>query len=409
MDKILLACFDFPPNEGIGGRRWAKFAKSLAEKGIVVHVIKADPVATGSGWQKDVEHPNIKIHSIARSYPKSISHPSGSILGKIKYRLALKKLQLDCKGTIYDIANGFEDVFKEKALQIIDSHKIKHLAVTGAPFNLIYYAARMKEFREFKLLVDYRDPWITAQNYGMTNLDSNRMVEEKRKQDYVFENADIITCPNEFLLKEIKESSDKSELPKARFEVLPHFFDQDDIKACTQPRKAAEDVRIVYGGALYLGLKPFIDPFSSWLSTLREKESHYYNKLTIDLFTPHSSHVGSLENHANVHPPIGKDFMNELAQSSAAIILLAEHNKDFLTTKFFELIPFGKPLIFIGAQGAAAQFIEKNGLGKIVDSYESLAQVIKELQSDSFPINRKYDISSHELSHVGDHLISLIK
>ena len=409
MDKILLACFDFPPNEGIGGRRWAKFAKSLADKGVVVHVIKADPVATGSGWQKDVGHPNIKIHSIARSYPKSISHPSGSVLGKIKYRLALKKLQLDCKGTIYDIANGFEDVFKQKALQVIDSHKIKHLAVTGAPFNLIYYAARLKEFRDFKLLVDYRDPWITAQNYGMANLDSNRMVEEKRKQDYVFEHADIITCPNKFLLKEIKESSDKSELPKAQFEALPHFFDQDDLEAYLQPQQAPEGVRIVYGGALYLGLKPFIDPFSSWLSTLREKESHLYNKLTIDLFTPHSNHVGSLKDHANVHAPIGKEFMSELAQSSAAIILLAEHNKDFLTTKFFELIPFGKPLIFIGAQGFAAQFIEENGLGKVVDSYESLAQVIQELKSNSFPLNREYNISSHELSHIGDHLVSLLR
>ena len=409
MDKILLACFDFPPNEGIGGRRWAKFAKSLAVKGVVVHVIKANPVTIGSGWQKDVEHPNIKIHSIARSYPKSISHPSGSILGKIKYHLALKKLQLDCKGTIYDIANGFEDAFRQKALQIIDSHKIEHLVATGAPFNLIYYAARLKEIRDFKLLVDYRDPWITAQNYGMANLDSTRMVEEKRKHDYVIEHADIITCPNEFLLKEIKESSDKSELSKARFEALPHFFDQDDLEAYLQPQPAPDGVRIVYGGALYLGLKPFIDPFSSWLSTLREKENQLYSKLTIDLFTPHSNHVGSLEDHANIHSPIGKEFMSELAQSSAAIILLAEHNKDFLTTKFFELIPFGKPLIFVGAQGFAAQFIEKNGLGKTVDSYESLAHIIKELKSDSFPLSREYDISNHELSHVGDQLISLLR
>lgn len=409
MVKLLLACFDFPPNEGIGGRRWAKFAKTLANKGVQVHVIKADPAKSGSGWLQDVEHPNIKIHSLPRTYPKSISHPSGSIWGKIKYRFALKKLTRECKGTIYDIAHGLEDSFRQKALELIDTHEIKHVVATGAPFNLIYFSARLKEFRDFKLLVDYRDPWITAQNYGMANLEPSRMAEEKRKQDYVFEHADIISCPNEFLLKEIRESSDRLEKAQAVFQSLPHFFDTDDLKAYLKPKSASSEIRIVYGGALYLGLQDFIEPFSFWLSTLKEKEHALYDKLAIDLYTPHSDHVGALAEHANVHAPIGKEFMAELAQSSAAIILLANHNKDFLTTKFFELIPFGKPLIFVGAKGFAAKFIAENGLGRVVDSYESLTQVMRELESNSFPLNTNYDISSHELSRVGDHLISLLQ
>lgn len=409
MDKVLIACFDFPPNEGIGGRRWAKFAKALANKGVEVLIIKADPATTGSSWQSDVENDNIKIHSIPRAYPKSISHPSGTIIGKIKYRLALKKLLRDCKGTTYDIAHGFEDEFRQKSLQLIDTHNIKHVIATGAPFNLIYFASKLKELREIRLLVDYRDPWITAQNYGMANLEAGRMTEEKRKQDYVFEYADIITCPNEFLLEEIKNSSDYPQNAKASFEVLPHFFDQDDLKEYLIESEAPTSIRLVYGGALYLGLQPFLSPFSQWLDQVKKDHTGLYSNLQIDVYTPHQDQLGSMSEHAKAFAPIGKGFMTELANSSAALIFLADHNKDFLTTKFFELIPFGKPILFVGAEGYASKFITETGLGRVINSFDSLVQVLEELESGELELNSDYNFSNHELAHVGDQLISLLR
>lgn len=409
MDKVLLACFDFPPNEGIGGRRWAKFAKALANKGIEVHVIKANPATTGSGWQGDIDHDNIHVHSLPRAYPRSISHPSGSILGKIRYRLALRKLQRECKGTIYDVAHGFEDSFRQKALQLIDTHDIKHVIATGAPFNLIYFAAKLKKFRDVKLLVDYRDPWITAQNYGMANLEAARMAEEKRKQDYVFEHADVVTCPNEFLLKEIEDSTDQPDVARASFAALPHFFDQEDLSRYIGETEKNLGLRLVYGGALYLGLQQYLSPFADWLNQLESEDKSLDDQLNIDMYTPHQDQVGALANHVNTHAPIGKAFMEELAKSSGAFIFLADHNKDFLTTKFFELIPFRKPIFFVGAQGHASEFIRENKLGKVIDSYDSLHSALSGLQAGTLDFNENYDIAGHELAQVGDQLISLLR
>ena len=65
-EPVLLVSYTFPPYKGIGGRRWAKFAKALARRGHPVHVIHsagADSLK-GSLWSADVEHPNIITHPL---------------------------------------------------------------------------------------------------------------------------------------------------------------------------------------------------------------------------------------------------------------------------------------------------------------------------------------------------------
>ncbi|NNE54412.1 MAG: hypothetical protein HKN32_00230, partial [Flavobacteriales bacterium] len=225
---ILIACFDFPPNQGIGGRRWAKFARQLAHSGEQVHVVKAAPAHsnTKSPWTEDVNHPNIHIHELPRTYPEVISHFSGSFLDKIKYRFALRKLRATFSGTIYDVALGFEKSFLEKARQLIEEHNIQRLICTGAPFNLPFYACQLKEeWPNLIYLADFRDPWITAQNYGMPGLSEEQMSVEKAKQDRIFQTADIVSAPNPFMLEEIRNSSDHLELATCNFEVIPHCYD----------------------------------------------------------------------------------------------------------------------------------------------------------------------------------------
>ncbi|MFM1999846.1 MAG: hypothetical protein RL204_1793, partial [Bacteroidota bacterium] len=65
--NIILINFDFPPNFGIGGRRWGKLAKGFVSKGFNVFVIKAAPLDNRiSQWTVDVDHQSIKTHSISR-------------------------------------------------------------------------------------------------------------------------------------------------------------------------------------------------------------------------------------------------------------------------------------------------------------------------------------------------------
>ena len=64
--KTLLLCWDFPPNDGIGGRRWAKMAKWLLKSGHEIHVIKSKSKVgnQNSVWLSDVKSDQIHIYEV---------------------------------------------------------------------------------------------------------------------------------------------------------------------------------------------------------------------------------------------------------------------------------------------------------------------------------------------------------
>ena len=54
--KILIITFTFPPKPGIGGRRWAKFAKYLHQKKVSFDILTFEKKSSEkSKWCDDVE------------------------------------------------------------------------------------------------------------------------------------------------------------------------------------------------------------------------------------------------------------------------------------------------------------------------------------------------------------------
>lgn len=404
-DKFLIACFDFPPNKGIGGRRWAKFAKGLIRSGNTVHVIKADPIGKNelSGWTTDVQIEGLLVHSIPRAYPAILSEGPSSLGEKLLYRWHIERIKQREKGTIYDIAIGWEKIFSEKALEIIEQESITKFIATGAPFNLLYYAAKIKaQLPHIQLLCDFRDPWLNAVNYGMANLNDKRKQAERAKFDFVLKHADVVTAPNLYMLEDIKDMSAPS--AKALLAELPHLFDFDDLAPYLKTEgtqlRVSEQINIIYAGSVYLGLEKHLEQLGAHLTTLKLEDPAIIHKLNFRFFTT-ETHVGRFFEGTpeviEVHPPIGKQVFDEIKQADALMILLAEHNKDFLTTKFFEYLPFKKPLIFVGAYGEAAKFIETNQLGVVVNSVETLSCALHAVCSKTLKFNPDIDIKAYSL------------
>lgn len=414
--SLLFICFDYPPNNDIGGRRTAKFSKELAKRGYRIKVIKANPVSNDrpSIWSKDVIHHNIEVHSLPRTFPKIISHPEEGIINRIKTKFFLWRLSMKSDGTIYDFSIGWDRFMIPKAKELIYKHNIENVFVSGAPFNLFYYSSQLKEeLPTLNIIADYRDPWITALNYGMANLSTERMLCEKKKQHYVFTKINHIICPNPFLLNEIKESDDLPGAITADFSTITHFFDDDEYKNIERKRLNNQKIKIVYGGTLYKELEPYLEGLADWLTYLKNKNRSFYGRIDIEFFTKNTNYKKKFKGHEDLikfNPQIGREeLIKKQKEADGLFIFLANHTKDYLTTKFFESLPFQIPLIFFGPKGHVSNFIMNNGLGYVItDFYEDLDSTMSEILRGNPSFNKNFEWKKYSLQNATTELEYLL-
>ncbi len=414
--KVLLIAFHFPPNEGIGARRWAKLAKGLAKNNIQVHVLKATPLDGNqvSPWVTDVKHPLIHATNVKRRFSEIITRGPRSFVEKIKYRIHLAYYRMTAEGTPYDNAIDWEKDLLAKAAEIIHTEGITTVIATGAPFNVLLYGARLKkQMPELFYLADLRDPWLRAVNNGMPSLPPSKFRAEHQKITEVALQADLITAPYHELIDQVAQ--DTGVMNPHKYAVLPHFYDPDDIPDLKATPKGIGDhapINIVYGGALYQGTEPLFTLLIDSLDVLVDKDPKTYRRLNVLFHTPDTDKIKIAPRHADVlriTPPIGKKLFTKVAQSDAVIVLLSEHNRNFKTTKFFEYLPFRKPILYLGPQGEVRQFITENQLGASPQSAQELAQFFIQLAHQQFVYNTEYDIQQHSLSQVTQQLIGLIE
>ena len=404
---ILIVNFDFPHNQGIGGRRWAKFAKELARRNYVVHVIKADAVPGNipSPWTEDVRDQNIRIYSLPRKYPLSFSHPDGSLLGKIKYRLARRKLYLSEKGTIYDAAIGWEKEFSAKAGALIKEYGIVNVIASGAPWYVLVYTARLKQqFPQLYFIADFRDPWLNAKNYGMANLSADRMETEVKKFTLVLDQADVVIAPNRDMVQEIQKRAKPES--KSKFQVISHFFDPEDIPEVKQTH-AGEEIHIVYGGDLYIGLQPQFEILVDQLNRLKADFPEVYRRVKFKMYT-NSSAPDILRNNEKIEikPSIGKGLFDALNEADYCLIMLTDAKRNEPTTKFMEFLPMRKPLLVLAPQGEITQLVTSEKLGYVVEANDptSLGQIL----TSTGDFNRHFDLQKFRLDSVTDQLCKLL-
>ena len=405
MNKILICCFDFPPNNGIGGRRWAKFAKELAVQGTQVYVIKADaiPNQIESPWTKDVAHPNIHVTSLRRTSlltQRKRKSYLGKIIGRIRYQLAIRLTKMIESGTIYDGAVGWAPKFKAQAKRLIEKENITVVFATGAPFNLLYFAAQLKlEIGHFRLISDYRDPWIHAKNYGMEGLKPGRLKAEQAKESCVIDNSDYIISPAKDILDQIRKDHPMAD--SSKFVEIPHCFDLDDIVSFSPPslRRPSATLRFVYGGAIYIGLDPYLQGLDKSIKEFYRKFREY-PPVEFTFYTPDYLNWKEKFDHQSCftfHDQVGSLIHQEISYADGVLIMLAEHNKNFFTTKFFDFLPYNKPYIFVGAQGKVSEYIRREKLGFPLVNSDDLENLTERINKVTLHRSNTEVLQTHSL------------
>ncbi|MCI5056293.1 MAG: hypothetical protein MRY83_09300 [Flavobacteriales bacterium] len=412
MKQILLISYTFPPNQGIASRRWAKLAKGLAKKGYTIHVVKAEPPENNkeSFWSKDVANDNIRIYSLPRNYPTVLEKPKPGVFGKLQYRWHKKLLEFKTKGTIYDLAFAWKDVLFPLAERLIQKYKIDTVIGTGAPFSVPYYVAKMKERYSVKTIVDYRDPYIDADNYGMPYLSSERKQHEVSKHRYIIEHVDFLTSPYESMQMDLIKTSETQKNIENLIE-LEHFYDFEEIAPLLKPEELETGkIKFVYGGELYLGLDHYLHGLNKALTALKQKT--YYNKLQFDFYVNDINKRTIFEENSEIvnFYPQTPDILKKIATSNFVLIFYSEHKKHHRTTKFMEFLPFKKPYIYLGPEGFVSEFIEAENLGiSLSKDPMKLESVLAEYQNNTISFNKDFDHTQFSLDAICDKLINLIE
>lgn len=391
---IVIVNYAFPPNPGIGGRRWAKLAKQFIKNGDEVSVIcKNFPNNSDkSVWTNDVK--GVSYFPINIRYPGVLVNPVKNFSDKVLYRVSYIILKGLIKGNYFDLCAFWKAPILTQLQKLHQEKKIDVLITSGAPFNLLYFGAIFKKKNpEVKVIGDYRDPWLTARNYGISILNKRRKEEEIRKQNFILENIDYITAPNEFMLKQIQSEYSGNLKIKSEFYTIPHSFDWDDYKQIHLLKKETSNkLHFVYAGTLYHEIEHQLKEFKTFLNRLKSATLEFQ----VDFYTNELDRAKEFTEYKEVkfHTPLRENLFETLSHTDCLLIFLADHNKDFCTTKFYEFLPLNKPYLLFGPEGFVSNTIINNKLG-YHHSEKKTQEIISEIQKkqvqknnlDTFSLN----------------------
>lgn len=411
-------CHTFPPSPGIGGRRWAKFAKALAQRGHVVHVLCAEERqgAATSPWTGDVQHPGIVVYPLPRRYPSVLSRwPLTRITDKLAYRSWLKVLPLLTRGNPLDATIFWKDQLLSTAAPLIQAHSIRNVVVSGAPFrNLVHGLALKERFPEINLVSDLRDPWTWWDNYGHSLLSPARFAEEQAFERAVMLGSDRITSPHQPVVDHIR-----STYPEAASRTLriPHAMDPEDI-GTPGPLRSEGPFHMIYAGTLYGAAEAdhYFDALTKAFLNLKanapEKAagarlSLYITANDASRYIAQVAAAGLSENIRFEAPVPPKEILKRIAAADASLVFIPSKNKDLLGTKFDELFHLRRPVIHVGQEGAVSHTIEKGRLGISLRVDELATELPRIMMRELLlSVEPSYDTRPTELGFVTDRLLN---
>ena len=395
----MIVSYTFPPSTDVGGRRWSKFIHYLKDLDYNITLLTKKPNEEINFFES-YKHLN-RVEFFKDKYPKVLGRDPKNIWDHFLYRFSILFLMLITRGNYYDKGILIKKHFVKKASNLILEEKINFIIVTGAPFSLLYYSTILKKKFSIKLICDLRDPWTWGSGYGMTLINKPRLKNEESFQNKVFEVSDLITVPvkpmHDFLVSNYIDH-------KLKIKILPHAYDINDFKKINfKKRKVNEKFKIIYGGTMYTNLDK---PFRMLYQTVLDNIDNFFEIefFTNDIKYLNKSELEKISSKLKVKKKLPtRDFMLKLYSADVFLLLFPDDVKDFISTKFYEIIYLRKPIIYIGNHGLVSEFIVSNNLGiHILPEmvYESFGEILQKGSLDYFNYNHEFDINEFSFKFI---------
>jgi hypothetical protein len=410
--KVLIIAYAFPPDYGIGARRWAKLSKYLSKAGCDVQIIsfKKSGNKKKSPWSDDVKGLTGKIDRLSFKPPYYIfDSEANTILKKVRYHFSRLYRSWTWKGYLYDSLFTANKQIEDKLKEYYNKG-YRNIIATGAPFYLCYYVSKFAvKHPEVNVISDFRDPWTWGTGYGYPMMSNKRKLAEQKIEKETIYRSSYVTCPTQKMKDDIVERYPEY---ADKIKLLQHFLDMDDIEMKSIPKSNNDAfTKVIFGGTLYSGVESFLEEFLSFIDNHnKNKQKKFFCEFYILNKLEDKTLLKYVGKYVIFNDSISsKEFLKKVSSSDFYLALYPDYFKDVLSTKFMELLHLTNNIIYIGEKGAISDFIEKNEIGVRINPnniFKSLGvEMIKEKREE---IPRKVD-DNYYCQNVVKELLKLLQ
>lgn len=409
--NILIITYTFPPFPGVGGRRWAKFAKYLHRNGHHVEIIAAkNPFSYTSTFMNDIQEiPSSQIHYLPALYPSILLKQPQNIIDKLEYNFWIFILRLLTTGNYYDRSMLWKRQLQRHIRKIVTEKNIQNIVVSGPPFHLCYYTLQLKnEFPEINFIVDYRDEWTFNDVHGFGIIDNKRKQEEFKRENFVVTHADMIISPADHILRYIQKTYQCE-----KTHLISHAYDIDDFNNLSNNNNNNQ-IAILFYGTMYPELERFFKLLSESLDNIQLHYPELYHKLRFRFYLINEfkytdiikNHISLFDIQYNLHP---HQLFQKMQDVQYILIALEKRASHYLTSKFPEIFYMQKPILLYADEGNVSKFIESHCISvHLKDEYFHQRFLDAIQHPDEFNY-KNFDVTQWAYTHVTGILERLMK
>lgn len=405
MIKVVVISFTFPPQIGIGGRRWAKFVKYFSRQGLDVQVFSTPISIEGSPWVKDIPE-KLQVSRFETKYPDVIRFGPSTIWGKFKYRIELLGLKLNTEGNYFDHSIFWDKQFLPKLEQELDDVDV--LIASSGPFSYLHSLLSLKlKYPNLKLVVDFRDPWTNNKTaYGFDQLAPRRLTFEKKMEKEVIEGFDLIVSVAQPMTDHFKLISRGN--VQEKFVTLWNGYDPDDRVELNAQSVGSEKVKICFVGTLY---GKTYDSVNTLVTVLKKYQNVIEVTFCGDMNRDSQKELSTAENVKLLGSVSGEKAKQIIASSDIGLLILTNDLTYSFSTKFCEYVQMRKPIWIISEDGSTPAFILDNNIGyHSLPNTRSISDTIQNFLSNEINgLYDQFDDSKFNLEEISNEYISHIE
>jgi glycosyltransferase involved in cell wall biosynthesis len=374
LPHILMVAYHYPPLENTGVRRSVKFAKFLPEFGYQPVILTTRTYGCLPDDRKKLIFRTDDLLGPFKRAWLTFKRKQGTVNQHADIRLLPPGGRLEQWKSAYLVPDPKIIWYLpavSQARKIVRAQPIRFLYSTSPPETSHLVALKLKQETGLPWVADFRDGWLFEPHI------SARLTSRFRRLEVSLERKVILTADRVITVNEVIAGDIAQRYPEAaaKVSVITNGFDPDDFAHLRRKVTTPDKFRLVYTGSLSLSregttltglLKALQAMHTSQLDLMARLEIVLVGNLdSTEVRTIEQSGLGP---YFRLTGPVSyQAALQYQVDADILLLVIAPGNIGVSTSKLFEYLATGRPILALTGQSAAAKLISALAAGLVVE------------------------------------------